>query len=418
MKVAFGFKKLLNKGKRGQIQEKWKFDSKSSLLAPSIVADLDNSGKKHILFGTNDGKIYALDKEANVKWMFNAQEQVDDVELMFFDVETAHSIQSSPNIYDINGDGKKEIVFGSEMGTVYALSFEGELIWKFKAGGSVRGGVIIGDVNEDRKPEIIFGSGDGHIYILNNEGQLIEKYEMGSNIESTPNIIGEKIIFGTNDGHIYCIKHTGEELWKYKTEGKITAQPSIGKIFGDEKNYVIIGSLDQHMYAFDEQGELIWKYKTDGAIYSKAALADINNDKKLEIIFGSCDNNVYAISCTGEKIWSYETDFWIVAPVIVDDIDKDGELEIIAGSYDHNIYILDAKGNYMLDYVPGLSSVLQQTGSYSDVVTTEPGKIVGKKIWQYQADGVVVGCAFIDDEKNIVVNTRPGKINNLQHQER
>jgi len=416
VKITFGLKRLLGKGKRGQIKEKWKFDSKTSLLAPPIICDFANTGQKNIVFGTNDGKIYSLDKDGAVKWVFDAKEQVDQVELMFFDVETANSIQSSPNIYDLNGDGKKEVVFGSEMGVVYAVNHQGKALWKFKADGSVRGSVVIKDINNDGKAEVIFCSGDTHLYILSAHGELLQKHEIGAQIESTPGTIGDKIIFGCNDGTIHCITQAGHEIWTFKTEGKVVAQPAIGKIFGDEKNYIVIGSLDHYLYTLNLEGELVWKFKTDGAIYSRATLADINRDKKLEIIFGSCDNNVYALQCTGEKIWSYETDFWIVAPVIVDDIDKDGNLEIIAGSYDHNIYILDAKGNYMLDYVPGLSGVMQQAGSYTDVMTSEPGKVTGKKIWQYQADGVVVGCAFIEETKNIIVNTRPGKVNNLEHE--
>lgn len=418
MKVTFGLKKVFGKGKRGQIKEKWKFDSKSKLLAPPIITDLTNSGKKDIVFGTSDGKIYSLNKEGNIDWSFDAKENISPSELMFFDIETANSIQSSPNVFDINGDGKKEIVFGSEMGAVHALTSDGRLLWKFKAQGSIRGGITIKDVNGDGRPEIIFGSGDKNLYILDFAGHLKHRFEVGCKIESTAEILNGNIIFGCNEGHVHCVKYTGEELWKYKTDDKIVAQPAIGKIYGNEKNYIVIGSFDHYLYVLEEEGELAWKYRTEGAIYSKAALADINNDKRLEIVFGSCDNNVYALKSNGDKIWSYETDFWVVAPVIIDDIDKDGELEIIAGSYDHNIYILDAKGNFVLDYVPGLSGVMQQTGSYSDVITSEPGKTTGKKIWQYQAEGVVVGCALIDEEKNIIVNTKSGKVNNLEHVER
>ena len=200
-----------------------------------------------------------------------------------------------------------------------------------------------------------------------------------------------------------------------KTNGKVVAQPAISQILEDSIHYTIIGSIDQNLYMINESGEVVWKFKTGGAIYSRVSLADIDNDKKTEIIFGSCDNNVYALRSNGDKMWSYETDFWVVAPVIVGDIDNDGHLEIIAGSYDHNIYILDARGKYMLDYIPGLAGVMQQTGSYSDIMTSEPGKIIGKKIWQYQTEGVVVGCAFVN-ETNIIVNTRTGKVNDLMHE--
>ncbi|MFC2135620.1 PQQ-binding-like beta-propeller repeat protein [Bacteroidota bacterium] len=415
--MVFGLHKLLGRGKRGQIKETWKFDSKTSLLAPPIICDFENSGHRNVVFGTNDGKVYALDESGNIRWAFNAQEHISSAEMMFFDSETANSIQSSPVAHDINNDGKKEIIFGSEMGVVYALSHEGKPLWKFKAEGTVRGEIMIKDVNKDEKPEIIFGSGDKNIYVLSAFGELIKKYEVGCQVESTIEVHGDKIIFGCNDGIIHCIELSGKELWKIQTDAKIIAQPSIGKLFGNEQEYVVIGSIDHYLYAIQlEDGEIAWKFKTNGAIYGKASLVDINKDNKLEIIFGSCDNNIYALQPTGEKIWSYETDFWIVAPVIVDDIDKDGQLEIIAGSYDHNIYILDAKGNYMLDYVPGLSGVMQQTGAYSDVMTSEPGKITGKKLWQWQTDGIVVGCAFVQETKNIVVNTRPGKVDNLKHE--
>jgi len=417
MKITFGLRKILGQ-KSGQIKKKWAYDAQSTLVAPPTVCNLGNQDQKNIIFGTKEGKIFLMNKDSQVQWVFDAKEQVDQVELMFLDVETANSIQSPPNIYDIDGDGKKEILFGSEMGFVYALNYEGKPIWKFNAEDAIRGGLIIKDIDGDGKQEIIFGSSDRNIYILSNKGKLIEKIEIEEEIESTPEILGNKIIFGTNKGTIHCIRTDGEKLWTFQTNEKIIAQPSIGKIQGDENNYIIIGSQDQRLYCLSEQGEEMWNFKTDGAIYSKAALADINNDKKLEIIFGSCDNKVYALDSKGEQIWSYETNFWVVAPVIVTDIDNDGKLEIIVGSYDHNLYILDAKGNYMLNYVPGLSGVMQQTGSYSEIATSEAGVTVGKKLWQYQTEGIIVGCAVIDEDKEIIINTEKGSVDNLKFEEK
>ena len=85
------------------------------------------------------------------------------------------------------------------------------------------------------------------------------------------------------------------------------------------------------------------------------------------------------------------------------------------GSYDHNIYVLDSEGSYVLDYVPGVSGIVSQTGHYGDAVTKEPGKTQGKKIWQYQTEGIVVGCAYVKDQNSIIVNTDSGKINNIVH---
>ena len=414
----FGLRKILGDEKSGSIKKKWGVDTKSTLVAPPTICDLENNGQKHIVFGTKQGKIYSLDRQSNIKWTFDAKEQVDDVELMFLDVDSANSIESTPHVFDLNGDGKKEILFGCETGMVYALSHDGKLMWNFKTGDAVRGGIIVKDVNGDGKPEVIFGSSDKNVYVLNAKGQLMYKIDVGEEIESTPEVYKGMIIFGTRNGNVKCFNLEGREIWNYKTKDKVIAQPVIGKIHGDEQDFVIIGSQDHNMYAFTMNGELEWEFKTGGAIYSKAALADINNDRKLEIVFGSCDNKIYAIDSYGEEIWTYETDFWIVAPVIITDIDNDGKLEIIAGSYDHNLYVLDARGNYLLNYVPGLSGIMQQTGSYSDITTSEAGAIVGKKIWQYQTEGVIVGCAIIDDDKEIIISTEKGEVDTLSYEKR
>lgn len=418
MTLLSRFKKMVGGQKKGRLVEDWKFDSKSPISAGPKICDFEGKGKKNLIFGTDDGKVYCVGSKGEKKWIFNVQEAVDKVEAMFYDQETANSIQAEPNIYDLNGDGKKEIVVGSEMGVVYAITPEGKNLWKFKADGSVRGSVFIHDLDGNGRPEIVFGCGDENLYILNAQGELVEKHEIGCSIKSTPNALKENIVFGCDNGHVHCITLTGKELWKYHTDDKIIAQPAVGNLYGDKKNYVVIGSFDQHLHCVDENGEEIWKYRTGGAIYSRAILRDINKDKKLEVIFGSCDNNIYAVDSNGDKLWSYEADFWIVAPLIVEDIDGDGELEVVAGSYDHNLYVLDARGNYALDYVPGLSGVVQQPGSYADVMTSEPGDLTGKKLWQYQADGVIVGCAYSHDNDNIIINTKKGIINVLKHEKR
>ena len=97
------------------------------------------------------------------------------------------------------------------------------------------------------------------------------------------------------------------------------------------------------------------------------------------------------------------------------DIDGDGKEEVIIGSYDHNIYVLESEGSYELDYMPGLSGVVQQAGHYSDIMTSEPGNRIGKKIWQFKTPGPVVGCAMKQQE--LVVTTKKGIVDSLHHKE-
>jgi glucose dehydrogenase len=413
-KITFGFKKREGK-KRGFFGEKWKFDSKNTILSSPSVVDMGN-GEKMILFGTKNGRIYALDKNSNVKWIYDASEEKSDVELMFLDPESKDSIYSPPNIDDINKDKIKEIIFGSESGKIYCLNHNGKLLWSYNTKGPVRGGALIHDINKDGKPEIIIGSGDKNLYIFDNKGKVLGMHNAGSPIESSPCIFEEKIVFGCNNGLIKAINFKGRLIWTFETNDKITARGIVGKLTGKKGESLLIGSHDGFLYALDNEGNLKWRFKTGGAIVNNVALDDINNDDRLEIVFGSCDNNIYALSCYGEKIWSYETDFWVVTTPIIMDINNDGKKEIIAGSYDHNIYVLDSEGSYVLDYVPGLGGVIQQGGNYSEVLTSEPGSVHVKKLWQFKTEGIIVGSASLD-EKDFIINTEEGIVSKMGKKE-
>jgi outer membrane protein assembly factor BamB len=415
-KITFAFKNMVGQ-KSGRIAEKWKYDSGSLLLSSPVVADIDNDGQKEIIFGTKNGVLMSIDIEGKPKWTYTVQDNLSDAELMFLDTETRHSINASPNIEDINMDGQKEVVFGTEGGKLYVLDSKGKLIWDFQAEGPIRGTPFIQKFS-NKDSGIIFGSNDKNLYFLNSKGKLYWKYYAESEIESCPLItIGKQplVVFGTNDGTIHALNLKGEPVWKYRTKAKIIAQPVFEKLTKSDAPLIILGSTDGSVYCLTEGGELVWEFKTGGAICSRVVVADIDQDGRNEILFGSCDNCIYSLDSNGKKLWSYETDFWVVTSPIVIDIDQDGKLEIIVGSYDHNIYVLDSQGSYVLDYVPGVSGIVGQTGTYGDAVTKEPGKTQGKKIWQYQTDGIIVGCAVVPDFKNIIVNIDSGKVNNLIH---
>ncbi|MBN2142363.1 PQQ-like beta-propeller repeat protein [Candidatus Woesearchaeota archaeon] len=414
--LTFGFKK-----RSGRLDRVWEFDAESNISSSPLVADIDGDGKKEIVFGTKKGKLFVLDMNAGIKWFYDTYEQVDNVEVMFLDTETASSIEGPPNHGDIDGNGKDEIVFGTEMGVLYCLSDKGMLLWKKKFEGTIRGQPVIYDLLHDKKPKVIVGCGDKKLRVLDSKGKDVWFFDAESEIESTPGTFQKDgnsfIVFGCNNGMIYCLNNKGDKVWSYKTGAKILAQPAFSDLYGDGRTCVVIGSSDNYLYVLDDAGELLWKYKTEGAVIAKASIDDITGDKRKEVVFGSCDNKVYCLNRDGDKVWSYETDFWIGSEPILEDLDGDGKKEVIIGSYDHNIYVLDAEGSYVLDFVPGLGGIVGQTGSYSDVMTKEPGKTAGKKIWQFKTNGVIVGCAFLPESKSIVVNTKPGKIDNIKHKE-
>lgn len=399
--------------KVGRIYFRWEFNANSQILAqPSIVS---YNNKEFIVFATRDGKVFLLD-DAKPKWRFDIEEKISQVELMFLEPESAKSVYGL-KVADINNDKKPEIIVASEVGKLYVLNIDGKLLWQFSAGAPIRAEPEVADINKDGKLEILFGCVDSNFYALSSQGKLLWKFTCESGIEAACSVLNTKkpqIIFGSNSGTIYSLSPKGELLWKFNTGAKITAKPVIGKLYGDERSFIVIGSFDKYLYALNELGKLEWRFKAEGRIASKAILFDVNKDNKLEIIFGSCDDNLYLLNCNGFKVWSYETDFWVIAPPIIMDIDKDGNLEVVVGSYDHSIYVLDAKGMFSLDYIPGVSVITQQAGSYTDLMTDEPGSYQGVKLWQLKTKGMVNGLTSTK-KGSIISTTTNGVVNEIAY---
>ncbi len=143
--------------KRGHLAEGWNFRVDSEIIGGIAISDVDADGQREIIFGTKSGELFCLSNTGKPKWKFNVHETMSEQEMLFFDPENMNSIESAPHVSDLNGDGKDEIIFGSELGTVYCLNAFGQLIWKFKAEDAVRGGVTSADLTGDTTKEVNFG---------------------------------------------------------------------------------------------------------------------------------------------------------------------------------------------------------------------------------------------------------------------
>jgi outer membrane protein assembly factor BamB len=415
-RVEMGILESLNLKKEGRLAEKWNFTVGSHILCGPLVDDVNHDGSDEIIIATKDGRILLLDLYANKKWEYAITEKIDKVDFMFMEQETVHSVFGTPRAADIDGDGKKEIVFGTQLGSVYALSCEGKFLWKFESESAIKGSVAFADVNMDGRTEVIFGSDDKKLYVLSNKGKLLWSYNAGAGIQVTPAVSKENklIIFGDDEGKVNCVSFERKLLWSFKTGDKIVAE-AVVKNLGNGAESVLIGSTDNTLYVLDINGNLKWSYPTQGSIIARPVLYDLDGNGTQEIILPSCDNTAYAITNDGAKVWSYETNFWVAATPIVLDIDNDGKVEIIVGSYDHNVYVLNADGSYVLDHIPGLSGIIHQAGHYSDIQTQDAGETMGKRIWQFAVPDIVIGMDVIRKTRNIIVTVKTGTVLCLEH---
>ena len=166
-------------GSNGVILWEYEINGSIKMYAPPAVGDLDNDGKNEVIFFGGDGYAYALNGEdGSLLWRFRAGQQV----------------LSSAALADVDDDGRLEVIFGAEepgriysrTGYIYALNGEdGSILWKQKIEGQREfkeyepdfSSPALGDIDGDGKLEIIFGSNFGWIFALNSEdGSILWKY--------------------------------------------------------------------------------------------------------------------------------------------------------------------------------------------------------------------------------------------------
>lgn len=148
--------------------------TEESYYSAPVVEDLDGDGAAEIIF--SNYSITVLDgKTGQTEWKVNSGRDRSQA-LEEFGASNGHT-WCTPKLFDINGDGKKEIITGHGHGLISVLSAEGYFMpgWpQIPADESVRS-IVAADLDGDGRGEIIAGLGtDGNtsVYVYNYDGTL------------------------------------------------------------------------------------------------------------------------------------------------------------------------------------------------------------------------------------------------------
>lgn len=135
-------------GDTGKIKYKstdWSVWSTSETNSRATV--FDYKGQKAVVFGGLAGWIYCLDGTGETIWrQWNGS-----------------IMRASAEVFDLNNDGKLEIVVADMMGTAKILDIDGNELNQINLKGSIEGTPLVGDLDGDGNVEIILCSMDGYI---------------------------------------------------------------------------------------------------------------------------------------------------------------------------------------------------------------------------------------------------------------
>lgn len=390
------------------------------IIATPVLADLDSDGRLEIIVAALDRHLYAWNDDGNLVNGFPVL-LVDATRMASIDPVT-HKVAwaldggqpvggigtktlSSPAVADLDGDGRLEIVVGTNEeyvrgevgnfpisffgglfgldpinGRLYAVADEGVASPKVAAnpagpylpgwpvkigilledllplvGHGVQAGVAIGDVDRDGVGEIAVQGNNGPVYLLRASGSSV--YGKASGGKDIP------LEYDVTLGGI----PPGAQSDDFPLIIGLVGGPSMGDLEGQGRLSAVAGTagtvklIDNQAPGRQEPGHhqiTAWDLATglvkenfpriveDMMFFGNPALADLDGDGLAEIVQGTGGYLIHAINHLGASPagWPKFTNHWVIATPAVGDVDGDGLLEVVAVTRDGFLFVWDVSG--------------------------------------------------------------------------
>jgi hypothetical protein len=212
----------------------WEYDLPNPTLNPadSYVRGLDDvslAGTTAIAAASYAGQVVLLDGQGQPLW--GPEEFPERLRRL--------------RAYDLDGDGRSEVVLGGEYGSVWALSSNGELLWSQAIGQRVQ---EIRDVAVDGNPattEVAVGGREGSLLVYNHQGQELMSASPGGKVSEIAAIDldddgRQEVLVGNDSGKLAIYDHQGNSLQSKSFVGEITRLDT-GKLTAEDQFAVAAG---------------------------------------------------------------------------------------------------------------------------------------------------------------------------------
>jgi outer membrane protein assembly factor BamB len=181
--------------------------------------------------------------------------------------------------------------------SVFRLTPEGEVRWRFDTGGAVVSSPAV-----DADGRVYVGSQDDHLYALAADGRMRWRHRADADIDASPVIADEgTIVVGADDGALRGFAPTDGVLrWETQFAGPIRGPAALGRagevyvsVYGPRPRLACVGAAD---------GEVRWSF----ALGEETRLGSDGGavvDADGNLYFGAHDGFFYALDPQGELRW-------------------------------------------------------------------------------------------------------------------
>lgn len=323
---------------------------------------------------------------------------------------TSSETVSSPLAYDLNRDGRKEIIIGSFDGNCYVLDDSLRTIsgWPQSARGGFFSSPTIWNVDREGAPEIFIGGNDGLLHGWRYEATNASGFpiQIENQIWSSPVIIADSLIAIGGEEKMFVFDRNGHAAtgWPQSMRGWASASSAWSN------DLLVITTLTRgetsrgYLYAWHLTGELYAGFplhlKMDAD--SSPSLADLDQDGAVEIVVGDDAGLLHAFRMTGNELPNFPRVIGeaVQASPAIADINDDGVLDIVIGTTDGALHVWNALGDCMLGWPARLGGgEINGSAAIARIANGETRIVIGSgnhKLYAFHADGTTAAGFPID----------------------
>ncbi len=369
----------------------------TSVSTTPFFSDIDADGDIDIVIGVgadtfgeagtdvvgqpgDKGGVYALDSHGGIKWFHQSLDVIGGSENT--GDGRPDGVHGTPVVFDIDKDGKKEIIYGGWDQHLHVLNaIDGSEKFNVDMLDTIWTMPKIADINKDGDFDILVSADitensdagtmtGGIFHVVSSEGLQniagFDQYIGNKNYTTLKGKYEEQALWSSpvvadidNDGYLEIIygtgnffhddrgqyirvwRHDGSEMFKLQTVGRTFSSPIVADINNDGYLEILTTTLDGYLFCWDHDGNQLfatqtrsYKATSSDPIFSSPIAVDINNDGYLEIIYTQ-GAQIIIVDHTGKQISDNTNRDMIFeqfkGSVAVEDIDHDGILDVISG---------------------------------------------------------------------------------------
>ncbi len=311
----------------------------------AIVYDLDGDGSKDVIYADPAGNIIARKADGSGQ-------------ISGFPYNAGSSVIGSLALSNITGDVHPELIATLSNGNIIALSYTGSLLWSSPAGGTLRSGPVVADINGNGVKKIIVTTQNRLLVVLNADGTSATNFPLtldGAMLASAAmaDLNGNgslDIVCGTIGGTLHAIDiATGTELTGFPVTMIAGSQNSITIANLDTDTYpeiLVTSSTSGHLSAYNHDGSVFFQKVIPGSIKTSPVVADVNSDGNIDIIVTSFSGDVFIMNRDGQNFTGFPVNIGggIECTPVVGKFDGDNLAGVIFGDTTGKLHSIRSDG--------------------------------------------------------------------------